>query len=65
MDTSMLCTNGALVVGSVIGFSVGSIWSLVDTRFDGFLVYRVVRFSGAVIGAAAGLVLDHFIGPWC
>jgi hypothetical protein len=65
MDTSILCTNGALVVGSVIGFFAGSIWSLVDTRFDDFLVYRVVRFSGAVIGAALGLILDYFIGPWC
>jgi hypothetical protein len=46
MDTSLLCTNGAFVVCSAIGFIAGSIWSLVDTRFDGFLVYRVPAFRG-------------------
>jgi hypothetical protein len=61
MDTSILCTNGGFVVCSIIGFFAGSIWSLFDTRFDSFLLYRVVRFSAAVIGAAAGLVLDHYL----
>jgi len=47
-----------------MGFIAGSVWSLIDPGFN-LLVDRVVRFSGAVIGAAAGLILDHFIGPWC
>jgi len=65
MDTSILCTNGTLVVCLAIGFVAGSIWSLIDPRVDSFVAGRLLRFSGAVIGAAVGLVLDHFIGPWC
>ena len=64
MDTSILCTHGAAVVCSATGFIAGSIWSLADPGFD-LLVDRVVRFSGAIIGAALGLILDYFIGPWC
>jgi hypothetical protein len=64
MDTSILCTNGAFVVCSAIGFIAGSVWSLIDPGFN-LLVDRVVRFSAAVIGAAVGLILDHFFGPWC
>jgi hypothetical protein len=67
MDASILCTNGGFVVCSAIGFFAGSIWSFVDPRFDNFsfVAFRVPRLLGAVIGAAAGLVLDHFTGPWC
>ena len=65
MDTSILCTNGALVVCLAIGFAAGSISSLVDPRFDDFVAGRMVSLLGAVIGTAAGLVLDHVIGPWC
>jgi uncharacterized membrane protein YccC len=65
MDTSILCTNGALVVCLTIGFGAGSISSLVDPRFDSFVAGSMVRLLGAVIGTAAGLVLDHFFGPWC
>jgi hypothetical protein len=64
MDTSILCTHGAFVVCPATGFIAGSIWSLVDPGFN-LLVYRMVRFSGAAIGAAAGLILDHFFGAWC
>ena len=65
MDTSILCTNGALVVCLALGCAAGSILSLVDPRFDAFVAGRMVRLLGAVIGTAVGLVLNHFIGPWC
>jgi uncharacterized membrane protein YccC len=65
MDTSILCTNGTFVVCLTIGFLAGFIWSLVDPRFDSFVAGRLLRLLGAAIGAAAGLILDHFIGPWC
>ncbi len=65
MDTPILCTNGTFVVCVTIGFVAGSIWSLIDLRFDSFAARRLLRLLGAVLGAAAGLILDHFIGPWC
>ena len=65
MDTFMPCTNGGFIVCLVIGSVTGFIWSLVDPKFDSFVASRLLSLLGAVIGAAAGLVLDHFTGPWC
>jgi hypothetical protein len=65
MDKSFLCTNGALVVCTATGFFAGSIWSFIDRRYDGIVASDLLRVSGAIIGAGAGVILDYFIAPWC
>ena len=65
MDTSILCTHGALTGCLAVGVFAGVIWAMVDPRFDSLVFSKVPLILGAVIGAASGLILDHFIGPWC